>query len=164
MFACRETYRTYLEAMYVVRREIEDLLDRSGADGVFARWPGRKIAPHLARDLRDMGGVPTVPSMTRDDIGTLDQPAMLGVLYVIEGSALGARLLARSAEEAGYGPSFGARHLHAQTADPAAWRAFVEVLDGAVLDHDGEAACTHAAARTFDLFARSFAAGAEAAR
>ena len=48
--------------------------------------------------------------------------------------------------------TLGARHLHAQTADPAAWRAFLEVLERQPMTPDEEALCERAALRTFKAF------------
>ena len=55
----------------------------------------------------------------------------LGLAYVLEGSALGARLLDRQARALGLDAGFGARHLAAQTADLAAWHTFLGALEAA---------------------------------
>ena len=80
----------------------------------------------------------------------------LGVLYVLEGSALGARLLLRRAEALGMNSKFGARHLALQTAMPTAWPNFLSILEAASLDIAQEAECVGAAIATFTLFERAY--------
>ncbi len=162
VFASVPAYLRYLHVMHSVRARLEADLDSAGAAGVFARWPDRKIALVLADDIRDLGGVPAVPHKPDPHEAGAAAPmsagAMLGVLYVLEGSSLGARLLSRLASAAGLGPEFGARHLFAQASDPQAWRDYVAILDTAVLSEVEEAECERAASRTFEEFAEAFAA------
>ena len=69
------------------------------------------------------GDAPTLPV---DDPETL-----LGTLYVVEGSALGARILYRRAQELGLSGEFGARHLSVQSESLTRWRQLVKLLDEA---------------------------------
>ncbi len=62
-------------------------------------------------------------------LGT-DLETVLGALYVIEGSSLGARVLFSRAVALGLGESFGARHLARQSTSKG-WKTFLEVLDAA---------------------------------
>lgn len=79
----------------------------------FGLWRPGVILPQLKLDLIDLRSTSHAPV-------TLGMPEdrtrMLGVLYVIEGSSLGARLLFRRAAAIGYSSNFGARHLAAQIA------------------------------------------------
>ena len=52
----------------------------------------------------------------------------MGSLYVLEGSALGARLLVRQAAALGFDEAGGAVHLSEQAADIGHWRAFIDLL------------------------------------
>lgn len=154
LFASPSAYLTYLRVMQPVRARLERQLDVSDACAVYGAWPKRRIASLLAADLLDLGGS---PEAVLDESPTrLTDAEVLGCLYVLEGSALGARLLARAAAGAGLSAAFGARHLHAQAGSPEAWRSFVAILDAADLDAEGEAACARAAAETFGRFADAY--------
>ncbi len=121
-------YRRYLAAMLPL------------ADWVARGWQPRWSA-HLAR-----WGDPARLEALRHDaarLGVAAEPAdgpmpatpaaWLGGCYVVEGSALGARLLARDVEGlAGREPAVAdaCRFLAHVTADPARWRGFARLLDG----------------------------------
>lgn len=66
------------------------------------------------------------PAMTIR-IGSTDE--FLGCAYVIEGSALGARVLYKRAQELGLHAGHGARHLAEQSATLDNWRAFTGLLE-----------------------------------
>ncbi|MFD1744328.1 biliverdin-producing heme oxygenase [Rhizobium helianthi] len=59
-----------------------------------------------------------------------DLETLLGALYVLEGSSLGARILYVRAKELGLNEEFGARHLAGQ-AHSDGFRRFLEILDAA---------------------------------
>ncbi len=80
----------------------------------------------------------------------------LGALYVIEGSALGAMLLRKQAQQLGLSENYGARHLASQTSEPARWRSFVAKLDER--DPHRYDAMLNAASETFELAQRCFSA------
>lgn len=71
----------------------------------------------------------------------------LGVLYVLEGSSLGAKLLRRDADKLGFDAHFGARHLAKQ--DSASWKDFVARLDQCTAED--LASATEAAHATFAM-------------
>ena len=78
--------------------------------------------------MADLGLVPRAPvSLNIPE----DASALLGLAYVLEGSALGARLLYPEALALGLDGSRGARHLASQIADRTAWPSFCGVLDAA---------------------------------
>lgn len=58
----------------------------------------------------------------------------MGVHYVLEGSALGARVLCKQVEALGMRSDYGARHLWAQAETLQSWRGFLDVL----MQHDGD--------------------------
>jgi heme oxygenase len=74
-----------------------------------------------------------------------------GVLYVIEGSALGATQLVGDARALGHQPGAGATFLHRHGGFGAGkrWRAFVQCLEVADFDVAAERAMLEAAARAF---------------
>lgn len=121
----RGAYEAYLLGLHAFRAPVEPLLA--------AALPGFTpdlIAAELAADLRDLGLRPIAPEPA-PDVAT---PARaLGALYVLEGSALGARVLLPQVATLGFDADHGARHLALQ-AKGAGWREFVARLDAADLD------------------------------
>lgn len=104
------------------RTSVERWLEGAGAE-----WRLRPLAAELAADMADLGvsalGQPIPFVLTpRTDGFTL------GVQYVLEGSALGARLLCKQVEALGLHSEYGARHLWAQAASLEPWRAFLALL------------------------------------
>ena len=98
-------------------------------------WAPLLLADDLRCDLSDLG-LSDMPAQGAGlDLAT--SAAKLGGLYVLEGSALGARLLLRRAESLGMTDQNGARHLARQTGDATRWKRFVAVLDRD--DEDAEA-------------------------
>lgn len=88
--------------------------------------------------------------------------AYLGCAYVLEGSALGARVLARRwAQPLGFAPGRGASYLEAGGEQTGArWSAFVERLDAVPMDAARMASCILAAEATFEAMERALRAPA----
>ncbi|MDP3495685.1 MAG: biliverdin-producing heme oxygenase [Hyphomonadaceae bacterium] len=148
MFATREGYLRYLEATFAMRAKYERLLDASAAELVWAEWPARRIAGLVGQDIADLGGV-AAPEEYRD--GPVSTAELLGVLYVLEGASVGARMLVRSVAEMGLTAEFGARHMFRQAGDRDAWRSFLAMMAAAP-----EAPCHDAARATFNAFADAY--------
>ena len=79
----------------------------------------------IASALSDLG-VP-LPALDACDLD-LDGDALYGVLYVLEGSALGSRVLFERAQALGLSATHGARHL-AQASAIDSWRNFLTHLE-----------------------------------
>lgn len=92
-----------------------------------ALWSPLILLPDIARDLADLRVMePPEPRIALD----LSTPSeCLGASYVLEGSALGARLLLRRAIALGLSAEFGARHLAHQSGDKGRWKSFLALLD-----------------------------------
>lgn|GEM_PF-519587 len=132
-FETREAYRRYLPGMLAFREAAEDAVMNAEYPTWFGDWRPCRIAPALRADLRDLGmDAPEAP-YRRHDLGHAleNAAALLGTLYVLEGSALGARLLFGRAKELGLDEKFGARHLALQTQDRESWRNFVNIMERA---------------------------------
>jgi heme oxygenase len=156
-FEDRLRYAVYLQATWRARQQLELALDTSAVEMLFPAWPKRRISAALCADSADIGKI-LQPS---EDDSVCPPPSYepaeaLGVLYVLEGSALGARLLAPRAERLGLTPSFGARHFAVQLSMPHAWPAFLAILEAASLDVAEERACIEAAIATFMHFERVY--------
>lgn len=126
-FSDTGSYARYLAGMTAFRGAVERGLADVDYPDSFGGWRPAMILPQLKQDLLDIGR--PAPCSTRAFEVPEDRHSLLGVLYVMEGSSLGARLLCRRAAALGYSADHGARHLAAQTARPEAWKMLVTLLD-----------------------------------
>lgn len=108
-------------------------------------WRVEPLVSALRQDLSDLR-LPATP-LNALELTLASESERMGALYVLEGSALGGRLLLRRAQALGFSERFGARHLAYQTGDAGRWKAFLAILGGDTFDHD---AAVGAARRTFD--------------
>jgi heme oxygenase len=126
-FGDKRSYLHYLIGMAAFRGCVEPALGQGGLHRHFGDWRPTEVLAHVQRDIIDLDGDPV------DEGGDFAWPANLGtqagILYVLEGSALGARVLTRRAAALGYSDTFGARHLAQQTSRADAWPRFVSLLD-----------------------------------
>jgi heme oxygenase len=155
--ACRERYPAFLQGSWFARVRLERILDEYQAIRLFHQWPKRRIAELLRRDYRDVTG------RDLDEIGSppaavplLSSAELLGILYVLEGSSLGARLIARTATSMGFGPTWGARHLARQNESQDAWTSYLAKLEEYPMSDTDEERCVSAASQTFRLFEQAF--------
>ncbi len=118
-------YLDYLRGSHAFRGAIDSLLD-VGSRGI--GWRPVMLSDATARDLADPGAArpspvrpPTLP----------DAAAIAGALDVVEGSAIGATLIARRAAVLRFTADHGASHLALQTGDQRRWRRFLDWLQGA---------------------------------
>ena len=89
----------------------------------------RLLAAAIRTDLDDLGlTAPPLPERHDLHLHSTCPSGLLGILYVLEGAALGARLLYRDAQALGLSDAYGARHLALQAADTGSWRAFLALL------------------------------------
>lgn len=149
MFQSLEGFRRYLAATFEMRSRYEQLLDENGAERVWADYPSRKIAELVAQDIADLGGA--LGNAEQADLKIRTAGELFGIMYVLEGSSLGARVLVKSAADLGLTSGFGARHLFKQAEDRGAWRSFI-----AAMSASPEAPCHDTARATFDDFAAAY--------
>ena len=126
-FTNAETYIRYLEGMMIFRKGIERGLASAAASAKIDGWRLGEIAPLLRQDLEDLGRI--IPKAVLGFDLPHDRQGLLGVLYVLEGSGLGARVLKRRAGILGYSSSFGARHLASQMSRADSWNLLLSLLD-----------------------------------
>lgn len=146
-FVTAEAYGRFVASSLAFRDPIEARF------AGYAQWPLLPLADLMRADLADLK---LVPRPERRFTVASHGPAALGVAYVVEGSALGARLLVRRAAALGFEPHRGARHLTAQTRDPMRWSRFLALLE-TVPDSEADAVL-EAAAATFDFALGIYAA------
>jgi heme oxygenase len=85
-------YAAFLSAHAQALLPLEAALDAAGADRVMPDWPARRRGALLIADLAALGIAPPAPGT----VPPLDSPAAIaGALYVVEGSRLGGKFLAR---------------------------------------------------------------------
>jgi heme oxygenase (biliverdin-IX-beta and delta-forming) len=149
MFQTLDGYRRYLAGSYAARARMEHWLDEAGAEAVWPDWPRRRIAHLIAADIDDLGGIALAARESSPP--PLSPAELLGVLYVLEGSSLGARVLVNMTDGLGLSASHGARHLHVQAGDRAAWRSFLSVMSASA-----EPPNVNAALSAFDAFAEAY--------
>lgn len=116
-------YRAFLQAHAQVLIPLEAALERAGVDAMLEDWAQRRRAQALRADLDDLGAASPPPALLKTP---LSQAWCWGATYVIEGSRLGGRVLARRAAEAN--PSAPLRYLSHSSTKPL-WPSFLEQLE-----------------------------------
>lgn len=148
VFDTIEGYARFVRQSHSFRAAIEDIIPSS------VDWTVIRLSGLLANDLDDLGEAPDAQILFP---AALPDPGYwLGVAYVLEGSALGARLLVRRASALGFSATRGARHLSVQAETGSRWRDFQARLDAApVAAHQAMLA---GAAAAFDFALSIYAA------
>lgn len=152
------TYAGWLERLLGLYLPLEAQIDPWG-ERLAIDWPARRKTPLLRRDLLTLG----VPPERIDSLpvcGGLpvlaDSPAVLGALYVLEGSTLGGPFIARHPAatldlQAGNGAAFfvpyGSQWL-------TRWQAFRERLAAATATPEVQQRMIESARATFTAFER----------
>jgi len=134
-------YAAMLTAHAVALMPVEDWLDRHAAPTV-ADWPERRRGGALRSDLAALGYQVPVGEAFH---GTSAPAALAGILYVLEGSRFGGRVIARSLP-----PSLP--HAYLAPAVAPSWPAFVGWLDSVVADAASRAEAARAARAVFTRF------------
>jgi heme oxygenase len=153
-----DDYRLWLERLFGFHSPLEARVD-AWASALAVDWDGRRKTPLLRADLSFLGlddpAIAELP-LCRDLPALPDLGSVFGVLYVVEGSTLGGRIIARHLRErlavqAGAGASF----FSGYGADlDARWQAFRRRLTEAASSPDIEARMVIAARDTFDALGR----------
>lgn len=140
----REGYRRFLERQAAAHLPVERAIDAAGAVAVVPDWAERRRAAQLRADLADLEASPA----EQDFVLPGGREAMLGALYVLEGSRLGGAVL-RQRIPAGLPQRF----LSADR--PGAWRALTALLDRELGAPAALAEAIAGARSVFDCFARA---------
>ena len=139
-FTVKDDYADYVTRSFIFRTSIEPRLVGEGS------WQTPPLAAFLAQDLVDLGR--SLPDAAPVDAPTLTGGARLGMLYVLEGSGVGARLLLRRARAIGFSETFGARHLGQQAGHTTRWPQFLALLEETpTADHEDVLRASEAAFR-----------------
>jgi len=134
-FTSAAAYRAYLLGMARFRLPLEAMIADEALSAPFAVWPGSWRPVSIGNGLRadlvalemDLNSneegwhaAPPKPQTTED---------WLGLFYVLEGSALGARVLSKRAAALGFRPDYGGAHLFSQTGNYSSWPAFLNLME-----------------------------------
>lgn len=124
-----QAYRRYLVSVGQLRMGVEASLSPIQWPSFFENWRPTFLSAPLQADMHDLQ-VSCKNHATIKSPGSVSE--LLGMLYVLEGSALGARILVKQAASLDLTSSFGARHLAVQTdVSNASWQTFLALLEKA---------------------------------
>ena len=139
----KEGYRDFLTAQARAYLPVEAALDEAGAADLLPDWPLRKRGDALRHDIESLG-------MTAPEQGSTptfnETSEMWGALYVVEGSRLGGRVLARSVP-ADMPTKFLTHYVHKST-----WRNLLGQLELRLDNENAQKKAVAAARMIFDLF------------
>src|SRR5688572_8910547 len=126
-------YRNYLLGMQAFVANAERALALATLGPAWHAWREPVRTTWLDEDLSALGLAPLPPGPA---LAIVDDAGAAGVLYVIEGSALGATQLVGDAQALGHQPGSGASFLHRHGGFGAGkrWRGFVQCLEMADFD------------------------------
>ncbi|HRK17346.1 MAG TPA: biliverdin-producing heme oxygenase [Hyphomicrobiaceae bacterium] len=151
-------YGRWLEASLRFHTLVRDELANAAENtAILPAGFDRRIAL-LEQDLADLG-ITSRGALAAPTINPSDEIEILGTLYVTEGSALGAKVLAIRARTLGLTETNGARHLFDQAKDLSSWRIVRETLETVKLESDDEARMVAASCRTFEAAAKIYGDG-----
>ena len=139
----RDDYSLFLVAHAAALIPIEDALGRAGAARLVEGWDDHRRSPLLERDLGEMNLPLPSPFAAPDYRGDAE---VIGGAYVLEGSRLGAAVLAPTV-----GPEFS-RHFLSARPGPRRWRQFVERLEHYLPSPVERERAGRAALKTFECF------------
>lgn len=128
-----EAYKRYLRGSYLFRIALDEQLADVRWPAQLSLWTSPDRLPELMRqDMQDLDMEPP-PTVVPTSLPTMasDLESLLGTLYVVEGSSLGARVLYRRAQTLGLTGAFGARHLAVQAQSNERWKRLLELLEAA---------------------------------
>jgi heme oxygenase len=144
-------YRRFLEANAAALLPLEDALESADVATMFADWPQRSRRAAIAADLAKVRGIarPTaVPPI-------LNGNAVLGTMYVLEGSRLGAKYLIRTVANSANPVIADATAYLGHGAGQPLWPRFLVALEQESVTPDDEAEIVEAATAAFATFAQA---------
>ena len=123
-FDTRAGYGKWLRGICAFHERVHRAIRDTGCSSYFDA--GR--FERLRLDMADVGVAP-LQLCDHCDFAPMSEIEGLGLLYVTEGSRLGARVLVRRARDMGLDECFGARFLAAEAASLVSWQRVVAALD-----------------------------------
>jgi len=118
-------YRRFLQASAGALLPLEAALVDAGVAGLFPDWPERSRSAAIAADLGRLGSA----AQSTVSVPPLTPGGMLGTMYVLEGSRLGARFLLKEVAEAGDPRVAEATSYLRHGAGKRLWHSFLSKLE-----------------------------------
>ncbi|RTL93224.1 biliverdin-producing heme oxygenase [Ancylobacter aquaticus] len=145
-FADSANYQRFLRFQYHLHRRVATLYADPSLQDMLPELAARCRLAALEQDFADLGLTPPEAEFGP----SLDRAEALGWLYVVEGSNMGAAILAKEAAKLGFTAEHGARHLAGHPEGRALhWRRFTAALNEAELTSEEEARLEAAANAAF---------------
>ena len=152
--ADRDSYAAFLVAQAGALLPTETGLDRADAARVLPDWSERRRSALLREDLAELG---LEAEGDADPVSIEGVEGVLGAAYVLEGSRMGGRMLARQVA-----PDLPRRFL--DSPDNGRWRDLTQVLDATLRSERQLAVAIEAARAVFARFEASARHQAQAGR
>lgn len=146
-------YRRFLEINAAALLPLEQALLRAGVRDVLPDWDDRARSAAILHDLSRLGGTPRA----LDAPVLADIPAVLGTLYVLEGSRLGAAYLLRAVRQCSDPVISGNTAFLGHGAGRPLWPSFLAILESHAQELADDAAIVAPARRAFALFEQAAA-------
>ena len=146
-------YRRFLEINAAALLPLERSLERAGVRAMLPDWRARTRTAAILADLSRLGGTPR----RLDAPELIGRSAILGTLYVLEGSRLGATYLLRVARQCSDPLISGSTAFLGHGAGRRFWSDFLTVLESHADEFASEEDLVLPARRAFDLFAQAAA-------
>jgi len=146
-------YRRFLEINAAALLPLEQSLLRAGVRHVLTDWDDRARSEAILHDLSRLGGTPRL----LDPPALADRSAVLGALYVLEGSRLGAAYLLRTVRKCSDPAISGNTAFLGHGAGRPLWPSFLAILERHADELAGETAIVTSARRAFALFEQAAA-------
>ncbi|WP_298245449.1 biliverdin-producing heme oxygenase [uncultured Bradyrhizobium sp.] len=118
-------YRRFLEASAGALLPLEAALVEAGVAGMFPDWPERSRSAAIAADLGRLGSA----AQSTVSVPPLTPGGMLGTMYVLEGSRLGAKFLLKEVAEASDPRMTEATSYLRHGAGKRLWQSFLSKLE-----------------------------------
>lgn len=139
-------YRRFLCASAGALLPLESALAEAGVDHIFPDWPQRSRRAAIATDLGRLGTIAaatvSVPPLTRSGV--------LGTMYVLEGSRLGAKFLLKTVADAS-DPRIVAATLYLRHGTgKRLWQSFLSKLESEICDEAEVIAAARVAFAAFE--------------
>lgn len=136
-------YRLFLTAQASAHLPVEAALDAAGAQRLVEDWPARRRSHLLLADLGDLELQAPPPVDAPEFAG---DAAMLGAIYVLEGSRLGGAMLKRSL------PDIAPKRFLDAPLPPGSWRKLLETLDHFLYETPAIESASETARQVFQRF------------
>jgi len=147
----RDDYRHFLEMQAAALLPLEAALVASDVVRLFPDWKRRSRSRALAEDIIALGGVVRTLAAPR----RLDFASILGTMYVLENSRLGAKVLLAEVVQSPDAVVVRATAFLRHGAGLPLWRSFLSQLEGHAAALDNPERAMRAACTAFDLFSQA---------